>query len=171
MRMVRMEHWSGFFQTAASVTATLIGFLIVGISVNTKEIIAMPRLPGRAAEAIIPLVGSLVIEVVALIPMQRPALFGVEVLVMGVLVWLLCLLSQIMSIRRARAVGEPRGSGSLIILFHLLLNHLQSLPLMIAGALMILNMAASLYWIAAGVVLALIISSVNAWVLLIEILR
>jgi hypothetical protein len=166
-----MEQWSAFFQTAASVTATLTGFLIVGISVNAKEIIAMPRLPGRAAEAIIPLVGSLVIQVAALIPMQRLAIFGVEVLVMGVLGWLLCLLTQIISVRRAKAVGETRGAGSRIILFHLLLNHLQSLPFMIAGALMILNAAAGLYWIAAGVMLTLIISAVNAWVLLIEILR
>jgi hypothetical protein len=163
-----MEQWSGFFQTAASVTATLTGFLIVGISVNAKEIVAMPRLPGRAAEAIIPLVGSLVIQV---IPMQRPAIFGVEVLVMGVLGWLLCLLTQIVSVRRAKAIGETRGMGSLIFLFHLLLNHLQSLPFIIAGALMILNTAAGLYWVAVGVMLALIISAGNAWVLLIEILR
>lgn len=166
-----MEQWSNFFQSAASVTATLAGFLIVAISVNAKEIIAMPRLPGRAAEAIIPLVGSLVIEMVALIPMQQPAVFGLVVLVVGVLVWILCLFMQLMSVRLAKATGESRAMGSHIFLFHLVINHLQSLPFIIAGILVILKLEESLYWIAGGAVVVLIISTVNAWVLLIEILR
>ena len=46
-----MDGWSEFAVAAAGATAALAGLVIVGISVNIKEILAFPGLTARAAAA------------------------------------------------------------------------------------------------------------------------
>jgi hypothetical protein len=48
---------------------------------------------------------------------------------------------------------------------------LSSLPFIAAGVLVYLGAQGALYWIVPGVIVSLIATIVNAWVLLIEILR
>ncbi len=166
-----MEPWISFFQTTASVVATLTGFIVVAISINHQRIINTPRLPGRAAETLIPLTGALVIAISALMPVQSRTAYGWEVMVFGLIIGLLCGFSQTISTRRAHNAGIGRISGPTLVWLHLVMNHLQSLPFIIAGLLLLLGLASGFYWIAAGMLLTLVIAVINTWVLLIEILR
>jgi modulator of FtsH protease len=52
-----------------------------------------------------------------------------------------------------------------------LLSSAPSIPIVVAGALLMLGWGGGLYWIAAGVILSLVAGILTAWVLLIEILR
>lgn len=45
--------WSGFGATVAEVAATLAGLLFVAVSINLRQILAFPNLPGRAAATLI----------------------------------------------------------------------------------------------------------------------
>ncbi|RFB78799.1 hypothetical protein [Methylovirgula sp. 4M-Z18] len=166
-----MEPWISFFQTTASVVATLTGFIVVAISINHQRIINTPRLPGRAAETLIPLAGALVIAIAALIPNQSRAAYGCEVTVMGLVIGLLCGFSQVRSTKRAHNAKIGRLSGPSLVWIHLIMNHLQSLPFIVAGLLLLLGLTSGFYWIAAAMLLTLVIAVINTWVLLIEILR
>jgi hypothetical protein len=45
------------------------------------------------------------------------------------------------------------------------------LPFIVGGVMLTFNNIDGMYWIAAGIIAAFILSMLNAWVLLIEILR
>jgi modulator of FtsH protease len=157
-----MESWAGFFQASAGAGATLTGMLVVAISINLGRILDIPRLPDRAASALIPLAGVLIVSALALVPGQPPAWFGAEALVSGAVIWTL---TGLMLIR-----STPRKGGVLIAL-HLLISQAQSLPFVIGGVLTLIGVREGLYWMVPGVIAAFLGGMLNTWVLLVEILR
>ena len=160
-----MDSWYGFFQSAAGGSATLIGMVVVAISINLSRILSIAHLPDRAASALVPLAGVLVVSTLAFVPGQPRAVFGAEVLVTGAAIWIMTGLMLLRSL--PKAAGMPRGW----LWSHLLLGQAQSLPFAIAGVMSILGAPSALYWLVPGVVFAILGGILNTWVLLIEILR
>jgi hypothetical protein len=62
---------------------------------------------------------------------------------------------------------QTRAQFSLRVFLH----QVATVPFLVASGLMLNSAAEGLYWLAAGVVLALVVALQNAWVLLIEIMR
>jgi len=163
--MTSIEHWTSFFQTTASGAATLAGMVVVAISINLGRILEAPALPGRAAEALIPLAGVAVISLLGLTPDQPITLFGWETLVAGALIW------TSTTVIHRRSVTAHHADPRTLRWPRILLANVQSLPFVAAGVLLIQEGAHGLYWIVPGVILCLIAGILNTWVLLIEILR
>jgi hypothetical protein len=159
-----MGPWIGFFQTAAGASATLAGLLVVAISINLARILDFPHLPDRAAAALIPLAGVLVVSLLALVP-QPMRMFGAEVLLAGVVMW-----AQSGSLL-IRSFGQTANLRRRWVMFHVPLNQAQTLPFVAAGALLALGFPSGLYWIVPGVIVSLLAGVMNAWVLLVEIMR
>ncbi len=80
-----MDAWQTFFATQAAAAATLTGLLFVGVSLNLSKILSVVVLPQRAAQALILLAVVLITASLQLIPVQSVAFFGVEVLIIGVI--------------------------------------------------------------------------------------
>jgi hypothetical protein len=160
-----MGEWTSFFQSSAGASATLIGLVVVAISINLTRILAHPRLPARAAAALTPLAGVLVVTLLGLVPSQPLFLYGAEALVVGAIMWV----SGLTTTMWARS--QPALVTTLQFWSNFGLNQAQSLPFVIAGALLLLHQPAGLYWIAPGVIFSLLAGVLNTWVLLIEILR
>jgi len=156
--------WSEFAAAAAGAAAALAGLVMVAISVNIREILTLPGLPARAAAA----VGSLVLVVVTglllLIPAQTNGALGIELLAATLgAVWLhLVSLNQI-----SRQTERPRAARALSFP----LAALQLIPLIVGALLVLAGTGGALYWVAAGLVLTVIGSMLDAWVLMVEILR
>lgn len=156
--------WSNFFVAAAGAAGALAGLVIVAISVNISRILEHPHLPARAAAAVANLVLILVASMVGLIPESAYAL-GVEIIFFGLAAWLIELRSAQQGYRAS--VGRPAWER----FNHIFWGQLQTLPFIIGGAVTLINRVSGLYWIATGIILTFILSSLNAWVLLVEILR
>jgi len=156
--------WGDFAVAMAGAAAALAGLVMVAISVNIKEILAFPGLTARAAAAI----GSLVLVVVTaaliLVPGQPSPLLGTEVLVAVVPVIMLHTVSLRLRTRHSESPGQS-------LALYVPLATLQLLPVLVGALLLILGDGAGLYWLAAGVVLTVIGSMLDAWVLMVEILR
>ena len=60
--------WKDFFVTAAGASATLVGLVIVAISVNLQRIIEQPQLPSRGGATVAALVLILITSMAELIP-------------------------------------------------------------------------------------------------------
>ena len=60
----------------------------MAVSINLEYILKYPQLPGRAMETLAFLVNVLPVATLGLIPDQRAALFGAEILVVSGAVWL-----------------------------------------------------------------------------------
>jgi len=159
--------WTNFFIAAAGASAALAGLVFVALSVNISRIIQFPHLPSRAAATMATLILILVCSMAALMPQPAWAL-GIEVILFD----LYCCWRQLVSTRHgfaARAhLQRPRWEAY----FNAIIGLVQLLPFIIAGVLLIAGHATSgFYWIAAGSIAIFIFSVLNAWVLLVEILR
>ena len=160
-----MTEWAGFFAASAGAAAGLTGLIIVAMSVNIGTIISIPGMTSRAGATIAALVLAVVSSSAALIPDQPAALLGVEVLVVG-------LGAGFFAVDSSYRVVAARGTGTLrAAAAKSLVMLLQVAPFIVGGVLLVADHPAGLGWIAAGILSVFVGSVLNAWVLLVEILR
>ncbi len=161
-----MGSWADFFVAELGAAAALTGLVIVAISINVTRILAHPLLPGRAAETLVAPTGVLVAASYALVPHQPDWLFAAELAFTGALMWLIPTVLQIQAARSGEINGRPR-----FILPRFVLAQFSSLPFLVTAVLVYLGHPGAMYWVVPGVVVSLIATVINAWVLLVEILR
>jgi hypothetical protein len=155
--------WHEFFNAAAGASAALLGLLFVAISINLKLILKHSHLPGRAAATLGTLLSVLVVCSFGLVPGQSNRTLGVEILATGAVVATQAIWVSV----GKRSQGDP------------LIWTLGNLPVLLSPALAFVGGGGSLfagsggglYWVLAGTVLTFIGTSLNAWVLLVEIVR
>jgi len=149
----------------AGAAATLTGLVFVAVSINLSRVLSTPGLTGRAGESLMQLLGVVVISTTALIPEQGAIALGVEILVMGGLLWSAQMVLQIRYI--ASKTGHPRWWA----VVRMMQSQLANVPFCLAGILLLRGSAAGMYWLALGFMFSLVAGGANAWVLLVEILR
>jgi hypothetical protein len=159
------RHWTDFGVATVSATATLAGLLFVAVSINLKRILEFPMLPNRAAQTLILFAMPLLIGLLLLVPGQPGAALGSEVLVTGVLVGTFLLVTDS---RTPRAEQETTVTW---LVSRFLPAVVTCGCLAVAGATLIARAGGGLYWLVPAVLAAIIFGLVNAWVLLVEILR
>ncbi len=171
---MELDGWHDLFVASAGAAAALAGLIIVAMSVNIKEIIAIKSMPSRAGTSIAALVLIVVVSIGALIPVQPSWLLGLETFVFGLTALAFAVDSTVrltQDARSSRAGEYTRPVGNLIA--NGLISLLQVVPFIVGGLLLWLggepNVGAA--WIAAGILLVFIGAVVNAWVMLVEILR
>jgi hypothetical protein len=158
--------WTDFFVAAAGASAALAGLVFVALSVNISHIIRSPHLPPRAAATIASLILILVSSMAALIPQPTPAL-GIELIVFGLYgCWL-----QFSSARQGFAAREKLHRPTWESVLNAVLGQVQVVPFIVGGILLLIDREGGPYWVAGGCIAVFIFSVLNAWVLLVEILR
>lgn len=158
--------WTSFFEATASASAALTGLIFVALSVNIARILEFSHLPARAAAAMGALMLILTTSLAALAP-QPTRWLGGETLALTTLAWLL----QINSARQSRAATHKHDRPAHEFVVEMVMSQAQMLPYAIGGALLAARSSAGVYWLAAGAVLVFMQAVINAWVLLVEILR
>ena len=160
-----MAGWADFFVAEVGASAALAGFVIVAISINLARIISYPWLPGRAAETLVAPTGVLVVSSYMLVPGQQLAALVTELFVTGGVMWLMPTIIQIRTWRAEAAV--PRRS----LVVRCTLSLFSSVPILIAAALMLMGDPNAIAWMVPGIIVSLVATVINAWVLLVEIVR
>jgi modulator of FtsH protease len=160
-----MGDWTSFFASELQAAAALTGLIIVGISINVARIIAVPGLAGRAAETLVLPTGILVACSFALVPGQPAGVLGIEIGLTGLVMWLIPTFIHVQALRTGNALGPARGTPRVVLAM------LASWAFIASGVLLVLHSEGALYWAVAGVLVSLVVTVVNAWVVLIEILR
>jgi hypothetical protein len=157
--------WKDFLIAAAGAAGALAGLVFVALSINLKEILSMPGVPGRAGETVILLAAALIGALVALIPGQPPPVLGLLLLAVGLPAWAVPTILQLRGFftRDYYTVGNQ--------IFRMALYQVATLPVLLAGLSLRGYLAGGLNWLAAFVILSLFVALFNAWVLLVEILR
>jgi modulator of FtsH protease len=161
-----MPEWSDFFVAEVGASAALAGFVIVAISINVARIISFPWLPGRAVETLVAPTGVLIVSSYMLVPHQPAVQLAFELIATGTAMWLVPMIIQLRTARRQSGVVPRR---SLVTRF--LLTQISSLPIIASGLLMWNGAANAVAWMVPGVIASLIATVINAWVLLVEIVR
>jgi hypothetical protein len=156
--------WGEFLVASAGASAALAGLVMVAISVNIKEILTIPSLPARAGAAVGSLVLAVVASLAALIPGQPAAALGTEILIGTVLTGVLHAVS-------VRQILAQNASPRINRVMRLPVALLQFVPLLVGAGVLISGAEGGLYWVAAGLTMTIIASMLDAWVLMVEILR
>ncbi len=160
-----MQDWSGFFQAELGAAAALAGLVIVAISINVSRILSDPSLPGRAAETLVSPSGVLIVCSFLLVPHQPGWVLGGEVAVTGAAMAAAPAVLLFGLVRTGTAVHWGYVAGRMVLAL------LSCLPFIVAGVLLWQGAPSALYWMVPGVIVSLIATVLNAWVLLVEILR
>lgn len=159
------EQWSPFFIAEVGAAAALAGMLFVALSINLAEIVKDPVLPGRALETVATLTGALLTASLMLLPEQDPPFLGIELVVVAAAVWLLV---SSLEVRRWRVIEAQYRST---LPAQVALGQLATVPAIVAGALLVSDQPAGYAVLAVGILMSFVTAIVNAWVLLVEILR
>jgi hypothetical protein len=155
--------WHAFFTGAIGASAALTGLLFVAISINLDQILKFPQLPGRAAGTLGTLLASLAVSGFALAPGQSDKALGWEITSVGIVIALQALWVTL----GKRAPGQKFTW----IVAHLASLFLPALVFILGGLSVAAKSGGGLYWILAATLLVFVVSSMNAWVLLVEIKR
>jgi hypothetical protein len=157
------EPWQELFVAVAGAAAVLAGLLFVSLSINLQQILGQVWLPRRAALALMLLFEALVIAIFGLVPGQPPSTLAVELLCLGVAVWLFA--TGVFTVRR------PAINQRVPIVVNAVAAQLATLPVIAAGVSLLARRGGGLYWLVPAILLLLGVGVMYAWVLLIEILR
>jgi hypothetical protein len=155
--------WSDFFVAATGASAALAGLLFVAVSINVERIVAYPGLPDRAFQTLLTVLAVLVASLSGLVPGQSRVALGVELLGLGLGVGL-----WVIGLGTRSARHMERRSW---VVSSLALSLPAALTLAVGGISLLAEAGGGLYWVLAAVVLGLTGAILNAWVLLVEILR
>ena len=111
------------------------------------------------------LVAVLVVSTLGLVPGQSPTVLGAELLGAGLIAWL------VLAMVHLRAVRGRVGPSPWALTGRIVTAQVAVLPLLAAGVSLLVGAGGGLYWRVPGIVLCLVVAVLDAWVLLIEILR
>jgi modulator of FtsH protease len=165
-----MDQWHDFLLAQAGAAGVLTGLVFVAVSINLQQIVSDPGsgLPGRAAEALILLVGVLTASMLLLVPGQGQLMLGAEVLVVGLVTWGCVVTIQLLRLRRWQTMrSDLRGP----FVLRVGLGQIATLPSVVAGIAVLVGGLEGLYWLVAGMILSILVALFEAWVLLVEIHR
>ncbi|MEI9919929.1 MAG: hypothetical protein WDO14_14195 [Bacteroidota bacterium] len=160
-----MEQWREFFVAVAGSAAALTGLIFVGVSLSLSRMLAIPRLPDRASQALILLMTVLVVSCICLAREFSHELLGGLLLFIGSLLWIIILMLDL-AIYRVTERPYKRHYRAMIPF-----NQLATLPYIIAGATILEYGIGGLYWLLPAVIFSFMKSVVDAWVILVEIHR
>jgi modulator of FtsH protease len=158
------SEWSDFFVATAGASAALAGLLFVAISVNVDRILRYRGLPERGLETVLLLLGVLLTSMVALVPGQARHTLGIEILFVSAAF-------AVMIVRRSLRAGVSGEAAPAWLWGRWAVRLAGTVPLIVGGVSVAAGAGGGLYWVAAGMVLAVVGAVANAWVLLVEILR
>ena len=155
--------WDNFFVAEVGASAALTGLVFVAVSINVSRILAFPHLPGRAAHTLLLFFWVLLISSFGLVPGQSARLLGAEILGVAIL----GIVSASWVQFRHRLDVQERSW----VISQVLTSQVPLVPFVVCAVLLLKNRPEGLYWLVGGTVSSFAAGVLNAWVLLVEILR
>jgi modulator of FtsH protease len=159
-----MHEWHDFFMAEVGASAALVGLLFVALSINIARIVEDQLLPGRALQSLIALITALLLASVTLFPIPTLAQLGLALLV-------IVAGSIFFSGRIAISQLAIKHDYHRLMVVDVALNAVFHACGATGALLLMLSSGTGLYWIAIAILYALCYGMLNAWVLLVEILR
>ncbi|MBS1626706.1 MAG: hypothetical protein JSR09_02775 [Bacteroidetes bacterium] len=160
-----MAEWNDFFVAVTGASAALTGLIFVGISISLTKILSIKGLPDRALLSLLLLLNVLIISILFLVPQQTTKAVGTEILIFGIIVWAAILKLDL------RIYKHKQKRYKLSYAFYFIIDHLATLPFIIAGFALISNCTNALYWVLPAIIFSIIKAVLDGWVLLVEINR
>jgi len=164
MNSYPITEWRDFFVAVSGTAAAFAGLLFVGISINLARIINSPGIPARAGETLVFLGNVVVVALLALVPQPSRA-FGIELLIAGVAAWTFVSYTDLHALHNRHYDTRSHGVRRLIF------SQIATVPMLISAGFFLQRVDDGPYWLVPSLIFPLLVSMVNAWILLVEITR
>jgi modulator of FtsH protease len=138
--------------------------VFVAVSINIDRILHYRALPERALVTVLLLVLVLLVSLLGLTPGQSRAAFGTELLVVSVVAFVV-LTGLIVKANTPRLEEESHLASALGV------TTVGTVPFIVGAVGVLTEAGGGLYWTLTGIAAATLGAVINAWVLLVEILR
>ena len=158
-----LSEWQSHLSMESGAAATLLGLVFVSASINLRQIVATPALPGRVVEAVVQFTQVLFISMMMTIPHQSSTVLAVEILVVAFGSWALQLVT-FARYHRAR-LGHPAWW----LAARIVQTHISIGAFIVAGVYLLLGRTDAIYWVIPGFFFSFFAGLVSAWVLLIRV--
>jgi modulator of FtsH protease len=165
-----MGGWHDFFVAQVGASAALVGLLFVALSINVSQILKFAWLPIRGGLTLVGLTGALIEGSLALLPGAGSGPIAVVSLLAAATTWLCSLALVVLYLRALYKQTKVRVPASWSYGFAAAVQ-IATLPAIVGSAVVLSGRIDGYYWLAAGVLISLVLALYNAWILLIEILR
>jgi hypothetical protein len=160
-----VDGWQNLALAVTAAVATLVGLLFVAVSINLQRILQFPNLPVRAAQTLFLFGTPLATGIFLLVPGQARGVLSGELLGTALIIGAVQLRMEI------RSPVTDKETRLTWIFGRVSPPILTSGSLAVAGATLAAEAGGGLYWIVPSVLCGIIFGLLNAWVLLVEILR
>ncbi len=157
--------WSNFFVAAAGGSAALTGLVFVGVSISLERILKIPKISGRAVDALTLMLLILMVSLICLVPGQTAHIIGLEILFIALLSAIVILRSDLALIRSIPMEWKR------LQLYNMIVNQVVILPYLLTAVALTLSYSRGIYFLVPAFIFSFVKSLVDAWVLLIEIHR
>jgi modulator of FtsH protease len=158
-------NWAALFGAEISASAALTGLIFVAVSINLARILEFAALPPRVLKAVLMLVFVLIVSTLVLVPGQPHWALGIELIVLGLGIWLSIALIDLQAWR----ITDPEYRRLIVAM--ITLTALAGATTIVSGATLIAMQGGGLYWLVPAILIAFSAALIDAWVLLIEIVR
>jgi hypothetical protein len=159
------DNWGSFFTAQVGASAALTGLVFVALSINLGRIMKYSQLVERAGEAVVLLVQPVIVGLAVLAPYRSHRTTGVLVAIAAVACWTLVNRMLI----RGRSPSDDVSKAQFV--GRIALAELALLPAIIGAIALIADSTSGFGFIAVGAVLCIAVGILDAWILLVEILR
>lgn len=160
-----MAEWNNLFIATTGSAAGLTGLLFVGISINIHKIISIPTLTRRALLALIVLLMILVISIIFLVPRLSAEVTGFIILPV-ILIGSVIIIRMDNLVYKEIGVRYKKGYK-----YYIVVNCITIFCYLMCSTLLISSGEKGMYWIVPAILLSFVKAILDAWVLLVEILR
>ena len=160
-----VDGWQNLALAVTAAVATLVGLLFVAVSINLQRILQYANLPSRALQTLFLFGTPLVTGIFLLVPAQPRGVLAAELLGTALVIGLVQLRMEIRAPRSDKETTLTWLSGRVSPPI------VTSGCLAVAGATLAARAGGGLYWVVPSVLAGIFFGLLNAWVLLIEILR
>ncbi|MFZ0830597.1 MAG: hypothetical protein WCB18_10170 [Thermoplasmata archaeon] len=157
--------WDSFFTAEVGATAALTGLLFVGITINLQRITALPTATIRAFQTLLILIDAFIIESLFLVPGQSGKVQGIEVLAVGIALWVV-----LNAFERSIWHLEP-DSFRASLWAPTTEIQIPSVFAIVGGVALLIGSPSALYWFVPMTLASFLIAIFQAWVLTVEILK
>lgn len=157
--------WDPFFIAQVGASAALTGLVFVALSINLGRIMKFRQLVERAGEAVVLLVQPVVVGLAVLAPYRSIRTTGFLVLIAALACWILVNRMLVRGRSPSDGVSQAQFVG------RVLLAEIALLPAIIGAIFLNASSTGGFGFIALGAVLCIAVGILDAWILLVEILR
>lgn len=159
----RADAWQALYTAVAGSAAALTGLLFIGLSLNLRTIVKTPEHTARARETLGGLLSLLVLSILLLIPGQDRRVLGSELIAGSFVLVLIAVRFNLQTLKKLAPRRRYRWALRLALL------HLGTIAILVTGISLIVGQFGGLFWLVPTVLIYLVWSLYNAWLLVVQI--